>query len=66
MAQSLGLPLISQIPMIQSIREGGDTGSPAALADGPPAEIFERTAREIALSLDALQTKPAPKIVFEE
>ena len=66
MAQSLGLPLLSQIPMLQSIREGGDSGQPAALADGPSAEIFENTAREIALSLDALQTKPAPKIVFEE
>jgi len=66
MAQSLGLPLLSQIPMLQSIREGGDSGQPAALADGPSAEIFENTAREIALSLDALQTKPAPNIIFEE
>ena len=66
MAQSLGLPLLAQIPLLQSIREGGDTGHPAALADGPPAEIFENTAREIALSLDALQTKPAPSIIFEE
>ncbi len=66
MAQSLGLPLLAQIPMLQSIREGGDSGQPAALADGPPAEIFENTAREIALSLDALQTKPAPNIIFED
>ncbi len=66
MAQSLGLPLLSQIPMLQSIREGGDRGEPAALADGAPAEIFQNTAREIALSLDALQTKPAPSIIFEE
>lgn len=66
MAQSLGLPLLAQIPMLQSIREGGDNGQPAALAGGPPAEMFENTAREIALSLDALQTKPAPNIIFEE
>jgi len=66
MAQSLGLPLLSQIPILQSIREGGDSGMPAALVEGSPAEIFESTAREIALSLDALQTKPAPSIIFEE
>lgn len=66
MAQSLGLPLISQIPMLQSIREGGDNGAPSALSEGPSAEIFEQTAREIALSLDALQSKPAPSIIFEE
>lgn len=66
MAQSLGLPLITQIPMLQAIREGGDDGMPAALSEGPSAEIFQQTAREIALSLDALQTKPAPRIIFEE
>lgn len=66
MAQALGLPLLAQIPMIQAIREGGDIGQPAALSSGPSAEIFHNTAREIALSLDALETKPAPKIIFEE
>lgn len=66
MARALGLPLLAQIPMIQSIREGGDGGRPAALDVGPVAELFTNTAREIALSLDALQTKPAPTIVFED
>jgi len=66
MAQTLGLPLISQIPMYTEIREGGDLGIPAALKTGPSAEIFQTTAREIALSLDALQTKPAPAIIFED
>ncbi|NQY13969.1 MAG: Mrp/NBP35 family ATP-binding protein [Henriciella sp.] len=66
MAQTLGLPLISQIPMYTEIREGGDLGIPAALKTGPSAEIFQTAAREIALSLDALQTKPAPAIIFED
>jgi ATP-binding protein involved in chromosome partitioning len=34
MAQTLGLPLISQIPMYTEIREGGDSGMPAALKNG--------------------------------
>ncbi len=66
MARALGLPLLSQIPMIQAIREGGDTGQPASLLEGAPADIFMNAAREIALSLDAIQTKPAPKIIFED
>ncbi|MEM6557034.1 MAG: P-loop NTPase [Pseudomonadota bacterium] len=66
MAQSLGLPLLAQIPMIQAIREGGDAGIPAALSDPAAADLFVNIAREIALALDTLQTKPAPKIIFED
>jgi ATP-binding protein involved in chromosome partitioning len=65
MAQALGLPLLAQIPMMQSIREGGDTGQPAALNDGADARLFSDAAKEVALSLDALQTRPAPEIIFE-
>ena len=66
MAQALGLPLLAQIPMIQSIREAGDEGTPAAFASDEVGTLFTNTAREVALSLDALQTKPAPKIIFED
>jgi ATP-binding protein involved in chromosome partitioning len=65
-ARALGLPLIAQIPMLQNIREGGDQGCPAALGTGSVAEMFTGVAREVALSLDALQTKPVPQIIFEE
>ncbi|NQY39966.1 MAG: Mrp/NBP35 family ATP-binding protein [Henriciella sp.] len=66
MARTLGLPLLAEIPMLQDIREGGDQGRPAAFQDGPIGDLFTATAREVALSLDALQTKPAPTIIFEE
>jgi len=66
MARALGLPLIGQIPMLQSIREGGDRGEPAAIAGGPASELFTNIAREVALSLDAVQSKKAPQIIFEE
>ncbi|MEM9938185.1 MAG: Mrp/NBP35 family ATP-binding protein [Pseudomonadota bacterium] len=66
MAQVLGLPLLGQIPMLQAVREGGDTGQPAALTDDTAQPLFTDLAREVALSLDALQTKPAPEIVFED
>lgn len=66
MAQTLGLPLLAQIPMLQSIREGGDSGQPAALNGGEAGDLFLASAREIALSLDAIQSKVAPAIIFEE
>jgi ATP-binding protein involved in chromosome partitioning len=66
MAQTLGLPLLSQIPMLQSIREGGDSGKPAALADDSATALFQTLAKDTAISLDALQTKPAPEIIFED
>ena len=66
MAQALGLPLIAQIPMIQAIREAGDDGVPYASHDQSDPALFTMIARDVALSLDALETKPAPKIIFED
>ncbi|MEL6856942.1 MAG: Mrp/NBP35 family ATP-binding protein [Pseudomonadota bacterium] len=66
MAQALGLPLLAQIPMIQAIREAGDRGTPAALQTDELGALFTSAARDVALTLDALQTKPAPKIIFED
>lgn len=49
MADKYGLPLLGQIPLVQSVREGGDEGVPAALADGPLANAMS-TAAEALLS----------------
>ncbi len=35
MADKYDLPLLGQIPLVQSVCEGGDKGTPAALEDGP-------------------------------
>ena len=41
LAQELNIPLLGQIPLVQSIREGGDSGIPIAMQDGHPAsEMF--------------------------
>lgn len=66
MAQTLGLPLLAQIPMLQAIREGGDRGTPAALVDDPSGAFFMNMAREVALNLDTIQSKVAPRIIFED
>lgn len=48
LAEELGIPLLGQIPLVQSIREGGDEGIPVALQAGhPAAEMFARCAERI-------------------
>ncbi|WP_300390238.1 P-loop NTPase [Henriciella sp.] len=65
-ADTLGLPLLGQLPILNEIREGGDTGKPAASTGGKSADLFHEIARSVALNLDSLQTKAPPKIVFED
>ena len=65
-ADALGLPLLAQLPILNEIREGGDTGKPAATGDGPSAALFHELSRSVALNLDNLQTKAPPKIIFED
>ena len=48
MAEELGLPLLGQIPLVQSIREGADAGVPVALGTRPDALAFLDLARKIA------------------
>lgn len=40
LAEELEIPLLGQIPLVQSIREGGDEGIPIALQSGHPAAQF--------------------------
>ncbi|MBQ9474909.1 MAG: Mrp/NBP35 family ATP-binding protein [Bacteroidales bacterium] len=40
MAEELGVNLLAQIPLVQSIRENADAGEPAALGSGPDAAAF--------------------------
>lgn len=45
LARELNVPLLGQIPLVQSIREGGDEGMPVALQAGHPAAMeFDRVA----------------------
>ncbi|HYG49795.1 MAG TPA: Mrp/NBP35 family ATP-binding protein [Flavobacteriales bacterium] len=39
LASELGIPLLGQIPLVQSIRESGDVGRPAVLQEGTPVQI---------------------------
>ena len=48
MAEKYGLDLLGQIPIVQSIREDGDAGTPAALGTGPQALAFISLAEKLA------------------
>ena len=48
LAEDLGVPLLGQIPLVQSIREAGDDGAPIAMQTGhPAAAIFATIAEKI-------------------
>jgi ATP-binding protein involved in chromosome partitioning len=47
MASSLGLDLLGQIPIVQSIRESGDSGEPTALSTRPDGLAFLDLARTL-------------------
>ena len=48
LAEELDIPLLGQIPLVQSIREGGDNGVPIALQPGhPAAKAFNEIAKAI-------------------
>lgn len=48
LAEELHLPLLGEIPLVQSIREGGDQGTPIVLQPGhPAAQIFMHIAAQL-------------------
>ena len=54
LAARLELPLLGQIPLVQSIREGGDSGAPVALGTRPDALAFLELAKKLSESLEAV------------
>ena len=48
LAEELGVPLLGQIPLVQSVREAGDNGMPIAMQEGhPAASIFAEIAKMV-------------------
>jgi ATP-binding protein involved in chromosome partitioning len=48
LSEKHNVPLLGQIPLVQGIRESGDSGLPAALKGGPSGEAFHELARTLA------------------
>lgn len=66
LAKEQNVPLLGQIPLIQSIREGGDIGKPIVLDDYNPAgEAFMALAKETIKAVDLRNSKMAPTKIVE-
>jgi len=51
MAEELGIELLGRIPLVQSLRESGDAGEPAALSNRPDGMAFVELAGKLAEKL---------------
>jgi ATP-binding protein involved in chromosome partitioning len=47
-AEKHKVPLLAEIPIVQSIREGGDIGIPVAMEDSITSKAFEKLAQKVA------------------
>jgi ATP-binding protein involved in chromosome partitioning len=59
-ADTLGVPLLGQIPLMPEVREGGDAGTPIVLSqpDSPAGEALIEAARRLAVESRTLLKKP--------
>jgi ATP-binding protein involved in chromosome partitioning len=63
MAAKYEVPFLGEIPIVQSIREGGDKGTPIALQDDNPAgQAFRELAEKLAQQIALRNAQPATKI----
>ena len=66
LAEEYDLPLLGQIPLVQSIREGGDSGRPALLeADGQSRAAFEEFAANTVRAISMRNAQMRPTKVVE-
>ncbi|MCL4106253.1 UNVERIFIED_CONTAM: hypothetical protein GTU68_061095 [Idotea baltica] len=54
MAKELGVPLLGQVPIVEQVRESGDTGAPPASLEGTPLgdafmDIAQKVAQQVAI-----------------
>ncbi|MEA3447491.1 MAG: Mrp/NBP35 family ATP-binding protein [Bacteroidota bacterium] len=66
LARESGMPLLGQIPLVQSIREGGDEGKPAAInLNSITGKAFEEAAVEMMKQVDIRNEKQPPTMRVE-
>ncbi|GLB48529.1 Mrp/NBP35 family ATP-binding protein [Neptunitalea lumnitzerae] len=61
LSEDLEIPFLGDIPLVQSIREAGDAGRPAALQEGTPlVEAFEELTRNVVSEVVKRNTSLPP------
>ncbi len=66
-AARLGCDFLGEIPLVMSIRETSDAGTPvvANAPESPEAQAFAAVAQKVSAKLAVDATRAAPKIIFE-
>lgn len=55
LAEGMGVPLLGQIPLVQSVRESGDVGRPAVFQDNTPSsEAFDDLVRTFVAEIERI------------
>lgn len=65
LAAETGVPVLAQIPIVQSICESGDEGEPAALGNGPVAEAFNHLAAAVVEATERRNREQPPTTIVE-
>jgi ATP-binding protein involved in chromosome partitioning len=65
LAAETGVDLLGQIPIVESICDGGDAGKPAALKDDEPGSAFLRLAEAIVIQVEKRNAGMAPTKTVE-
>jgi ATP-binding protein involved in chromosome partitioning len=61
LAEEMGIPLLGQIPIVQGIRESGDSGQPVSLHPDHPAGMeFHRLAEAVEKAIDKRNKELSP------
>jgi ATP-binding protein involved in chromosome partitioning len=68
MATEFGIPFLGQIPLVQGIREGGDSGEPAILHKNTVSEAFKSVADKLVIEIIRrnAEQKPSQKVSITE
>lgn len=62
LAEKYDVPLLGQIPLVQGIRESGDSGLPAVMKEGMVAQAFQDLAKAVARRI-AIRNAQEPTLV---
>lgn len=65
LAEKMDIPLLGQIPIVQSIRENGDNGTPSVLEDTPVGASFIALGENIAQKVEERNKIMAPTVKVE-
>lgn len=58
MAKELGVNFLGEVPILMSVREGGDQGKPGAVDEGVVQKVFFQIAEKVAQQIAVLNANP--------